>query len=402
MAFYASFTDAADAGADLPTFSVSSFGTVGMVHSNQGKADYTSTIYKPNGAGHSREWSADVDSLVGAQVTASFTPQLSAVVQVISEQRYDNSYRPSLEWANVKYQVTPDFSLRVGRTVQPAFLFSDSRKVGYTLPWVRPPGEVYSMIPVTSTDGMDLSYRLHFGDITHTLQGNIGQSTVEMPHDTGQTRARESWGVSNLTEVGALTTRITFQQTHLTYEPFNPLFDNFRQFGEEGNDIADRYDTKGKHFNFLGVGAIYDPGDWFVMGEWGHFDSHAVFGEMSAWYISSGYRIQAFTPYVTYARSKTLSETSSDGLATSDLPPELAGPAGELNGALNAILGSGKGQQTLSMGVRWDFMKNMDLKLQYDHTRFKNNTTGPLANFQPDFQPGGSLSLVSFAVDFVF
>ena len=400
MALCACTAHAADAQG--PTFSVSSFGTVGMVHSNEKNADYTSSIYKPNGAGHTRDWSADVDSLIGAQLTARFNPQLSAVVQVISEQRYDNSYRPSLEWANFKYQVTPDFSLRIGRTVQPAFLFSDTRKVGYTLPWVRPPGEVYSMIPVTSTDGMDLSYRLHVGDVANTVQGNVGQSTVKMPHGTGETRARESWGVSNLTEYGALTTRITFQQTHLTYEPFNPLFDDFRQFGAQGNDIADRYDTKGKHFNFVGVGAIYDPGDWFVMGEWGHFKSHAAFGEMSAWYVSSGYRINAFTPYVTYARSKTLSETSTEGLDTSNLPPELVGPAGELNGALNGILGSGSRQQTLSLGVRWDFTKNMDAKLQYDHTRLGSTATGPLTNFQPDFEPGGSFSLLSVAVDFVF
>ncbi|MBT2338417.1 MULTISPECIES: porin [Pseudomonas] len=405
MALYACNTDAAETGAGEthgPTFSVSSFGTVGMVHSSEKNADFTSSIYKPNGAGHTHDWSANVDSLVGAQVTARFNPQLSAVVQVISEQRYDNSYRPSLEWANFKYQVTPDFSLRIGRTVQPAFLFSDSRKVGYTLPWVRPPGEVYSMIPVTSADGMDLSYRLHWGDVTNTVQGNVGQSTVKMPNDTGETRARDSWGISNLTEYGALTTRVTFQQTHLTYEPFNPLFDDFRQFGEQGNDIADRYDPKDKRYDFIGLGAIYDPGDWFIMGEWGHLRSHAVFGEMSAWYVSGGYRINAFTPYVTYARSKTLSETSTDGLDASSLPPELAGPAGELNGALNGILGSGSRQQTWSLGVRWDFAPNMDAKLQYDHTRLGNNTTGPLTNFQADFEPGGSFSLISLAVDFVF
>ncbi|KGU82943.1 porin [Pseudomonas mediterranea] len=400
MSLYACTANAADA--DGPTFSVSSFGTVGVVHSSEKKADFTSSIYKPNGAGHARNWSADVDSLVGAQVTARFTPELSAVVQVISEQRYDNSYRPYVEWANFKYQVTPDFSLRIGRTVQPAFLFSDTRKVGYTLPWVRPPGEVYSMIPVTATDGMDLSYRLHMGDVINTVQGNVGQSTVRMPNDTGETRARGSWGVSNLTEYGALTTRITYQHTRLTYEPFNPLFEGFRQFGEEGNAIANRYDTKGKDFNFVGVGAIYDPGDWFVMGEWGHFDSHAVFGEVSAWYVSGGYRIEAFTPYITYARSKTLSDTSSEGLDTSTLPPGPADAAAELNGTLNAILGAGSRQQTLSLGVRWDFTKNMDAKLQYDHTRMDGITTGPLTNFQPGFEPGGSFSVLSLAVDFVF
>ncbi|AHL34478.1 hypothetical protein CD58_16930 [Pseudomonas brassicacearum] len=383
-------------------FSLSSFGTVGIVHSSENKADFTSSIFKPNGTGHARNWSADVDSLVGAQLTANFSPQLSAVVQVISEQQYDNSYEPSIEWANIKYQFTPDFSMRVGRTVQPAFLFSDSRKVGYTLPWVRPPGEVYSLIPVTNTDGIDLSYRLHFGDLTNTVQGNYGRSNPHMPNDMGKILAKGSWGVSNLTEYGALTTRITYLETHLTVESFNPLFDGFREFGEEGNRIADRYDTKDKRMKFVGVGAIYDPGKWFVMGEWGHFNSQAVIGTVSAWYLSGGYRLDEFTPYVTYARSRTDSETSTTGLSTSALPPDLAGAATQLNAALNSLMAANSSQQTLSVGMRWDFTTNMDAKVQYDHTRLGPRATGPLVNHQPGYEPGGNFSLLSLSVDFVF
>ena len=89
--------------AETPLFSFNGFGTLGVAHSSEDKADFTSSIFKPNGAGYSHAWSADVDSLIGRQVTANFTPKLSAVLQVISEQNYDNSYRPHVEWAN--YQV---------------------------------------------------------------------------------------------------------------------------------------------------------------------------------------------------------------------------------------------------------------------------------------------------------
>lgn len=92
-----------------------------MVHSSENKADFTSSVFKPNGAGFSHPWSADVDSLFGAQVNADFTRQISAVVQVIAQQRYDNSYAPAVEWANVKYQFTPDISIRAGRVVLPVF-----------------------------------------------------------------------------------------------------------------------------------------------------------------------------------------------------------------------------------------------------------------------------------------
>jgi opacity protein-like surface antigen len=400
MAVYAATVSADDSDASI--FSLSSFGTVGIVHSNEKKADYTSSVFKPNGAGHSRNWSADVDSLIGAQLTATFTPRLSAVVQVISEQRYDNSYTPYVEWANIKYQFTPDFSLRIGRTVLPTFLLSDTRKVGYTTPWVRPPMEVYSLVPITSGDGMDLSYRAHFGELTNTLQGNYGQKDSRLTGSSGKAKAREAWGISDTIEYGALTTRISYQQAYLTVESLNPLFDDFRHFGAEGNAIADRYDSKGAPMDFFGIGAVYDPGKWFIMSEWGRFDSHSVLGKRSAWYVSGGYRIDAFTPFITFARATTDSETSSSGLTASTLPPAQAGVAAALNGALNSVLESTAGQRTVSVGVRWDFIKNMDIKLQYDHSRLGSNATSPLINVQPGFKPGGSFNIFSLATDFVF
>src|ERR1700690_2915709 len=82
---------------DQSMFSFSGFGTLGVVHSSEHDADFTSTIFKPNGAGYSHDWSPDVDTLIGAQVIARFTPQLSAMLQVISQQNYDNTYTPHVE-----------------------------------------------------------------------------------------------------------------------------------------------------------------------------------------------------------------------------------------------------------------------------------------------------------------
>jgi hypothetical protein len=176
-------------------FSFNGFGTAGVVHSSEDQADFTSTVFKPNGAGYSHNWSADVDSRIGAQATANFTGQLSAVVQIISEQAYDNIYRPSVEWANIKYQFTSAFGVRLGRIELPTFLVSDFRKVGYAIPWVRPPVEVYGVAPVTNNNGMDLSYRVHLGSITNTLSGAYGRNNkLEFPNDVA-IDTRNLWGV---------------------------------------------------------------------------------------------------------------------------------------------------------------------------------------------------------------
>lgn len=378
---------------DTPMFSFSGFGTVGVVHSSEDQADFTSSIFKPNGAGHARAWSADVDSLIAAQITANFTPQLSAILQVISEQNYDNTYRPHVEWANIRYQFTPDFSIRAGRFVLPIFLLTDTLKVGYTYPWVRPPLEVYGLLRASNSDGLDLSYRLHIGELTNTVEANVSKKDTKLVNNGGTATARSAWGISNVTEYGSLTTRVTYQQAYVTVPSVNPLFDVFRQFGPQGIAIADRYDSRDKTFAAVAVGASYDPGAWFVMGEWGRIDTRSFIGKRSAWYVSGGYRFGTFTPYVTYARADA-DNLSDPGVAAPD--------AASLNAALNAILSAKPVQNTLSVGGRWDFMKNADLKLQFDHTDIGAGSTGVLSNTQPGFQPGGKINVFSATIDFVF
>jgi hypothetical protein len=58
-------------------------------------------------------------------------------------------------------------------------------------------------------------------------------------------------------------------------------------------------------------------------------------------------------------------------------------------------------QTTLTAGLRWDFMKNLDLKVQYDNVRLDAGSTGLFVNEQPGFRPGSTANVFSLAVDFV-
>jgi hypothetical protein len=393
----------ADAGGSGPDkiFSFSAFGTLGVVHSSQQQADFTGSIFQPNGAGYTRSWSAAVDSLIGAQLTANILPKLSAVLQVIAEQNYDGTFTPHVEWANIKYQFTPDLSVRVGRVELPTFLFSDTRKVGYTYPWVRPPIEVYGLLPITASDGAGFSYRLNVGDLTNTTQGSYVQSNTQQPNGHGEADARNSFNISNTSEYKSLTFRLSYQHARLTITSLDGFLDAFRTFGPQGVAIADKYEADGKAIVTEVIGASYDPGHWFVISEWGHTRFNSFLGENTAWYASGGYRAGEFTPYVTYGREGAASN-SDPGLTLTGLPPALAGFAAGLNAGLNAVLESIPAQSTVSLGVRWDFMKNLDLKLQADHTRLGADSAGTLINLQPGFRLGSTVNLFSAAVNFVY
>jgi hypothetical protein len=388
---------------DLPArrFSFEGYGTLGWVHSSEDQADYRGGQLIESGAGHSRSWSAEVDSRLGGQLTARFGSRLSAVVQVLAEQRFDGSYTPHVEWANVKYQLTPDASVRIGRIALPIFMVSDFRKVGYANPWVRPPVEVYGLIPFFSGDGLDASYRVTRGGVTSTFQGNYGQIDSRLP-DGSAIEARGSWGLTATSERGAATVRLGYRQTNLRLESFNSLFDGFRRFGPEGSAIADRYDVDGSLLRFLAVGAQYDPGPWFVMAEAAKTRAHSALGDQTAWYVSGGYRFGKLTPYLTYAAVDTDSNVSDPGLTLSVYPPELREAAAGLNASLNGFLGSRPIQDSVSLGARWDFARNLAFKVQLDHGRPDAGSPGRLVEPQPGFTPGRSYDLISITVDFVF
>lgn len=382
-------------------FSLNGFGTLGLTHSSEKQADFTSGFFKPSGAGHTRNWSADVDSRAGLQLTASVTPRLSAILQVIAEQNYDNRYRPHVEWANIRYQITPDFSIRAGRIVLPTFLVSDYRKVGYANPWVRPPIEYYGLMPVTSSDGVDATYRTHVGELTGTAQGVYGRSESRLPIG-GTIKGTNLWNLSFTAEYRAVTARITYLRANLTVQAFKPLFDGFRRFGPQGVGLAQKYEVDDTPFDLVGFGAIYDPGSWFLTGEWGSANSRSELRKRTAWYASGGYRLGKATPYLTYARTTARSDSSNPGLTLSTLPPPLVRPATELNAALAAILASAPTQKALSVGVRWDFARSAALKVQLDHIRLGTGSPGTLINIQPGFQPGSRFTVVSATLDFVF
>jgi|CXWL01.1.fsa_nt_gi hypothetical protein len=386
-------------GARHPWFTFEGYGTLGLVHSSEGEADFLGSLLLAHGAGHSRSWSPEVDSRIGAQLTANLSPRLSAVVQVLVEQRFDGNYTPHLEWANLQYQLTPDASVRLGRIVLPSFMVSGYRKVGYANAWVRPPVEVYALVPITTNDGIDASYRFAIGDATQSVQALFGQSDTALV-EGGTAEARNAWGIAATTERGPATVRFAYQQTALTIDSFNTLFDTFRRFGPAGDAIAERFDADGSALHFAAVGALYDPGRWFATAEWGTLDTDSAVGDRTAWYISGGFRLGTLTPYATYSTVTPDNRRSDPGLPTASYPPELE--VGRLNDALNDLLARKPEQSTLSLGVRWDFRKNLDLKLQLGHCRLGTGSAGNLGNLQPGFRPGGSYDLISLALDIVF
>ncbi len=384
-----------------PAWTFGGFGTVGVVHADTTEADFTTSVLRAHGAGHTRRWSPDVDSRLGAQLGVTLDKQWSGVIQLVTEQRRSGSYRPQLEWANIKYQATPDLSLRIGRIALPIFLAADYRKVGYAYPWVRTPVEVYGAVPNSSSDGADLSYRWQAGGVKYVTQAMYGRTELRL-NEENVVKGRRLAGVSHTAESGALSGRIGVFTGEMTVNIGDDLFGGLRQFGAPGLALVQKYEIDHKRFSAITAGANYDPGDWFVMGEVGRFNAHSFLGKTVTRYFSAGYRIASFTPYVAYASVDAKSPTRDPGLSTAGLPPPHAQAARALNAGLDALLKTIPIQTTLTAGVRWDVRTDMALKLQYDRVKPRDGSRGTLLVLQPGFRSDTSINVASFALDFVF
>jgi len=322
-------------------------------------------------------------------------------VQVVAQQRYDDSYEPTVDWANLKYQVTPDFSVRLGRIALPSFLVADYRDVGYAMPWVRTPEEVYDLVPISNSDGIDFRYRMHFGEAISTWQASFGVTNIGAPSGYSAT-VRAIRGITNTTEFGATTIRVNYLKGKLSLNSADALFSAFDQFGPPGVAISDRYNADDKLASFAGIGINYDPGQWFLMAEIGQAKTNSYIGNETGGYISGGYRFGKVAPYLTLARVDANSNRSDPGLPTTGLPPPLAGEVMQLNQGLNDILSSIAVQKSVAIGVRWDVMKNVAFKAEYEAIQLGAGSPGNLVNSQPGFTGGGRVNVFSVLVDFVF
>ncbi len=376
-----------------------------------------SSVYlQPNGAGATSAWSTGVDSKAGVQLDALFSPRLSAVVQVLSQHRYDNSWTPTIEWANVKYQVTPELSVRVGRTVSSIFMTSDTANVGYANPWLRGPQEIYGMAPFTHQDGIDLAWNIDIGPVTNSVQASFGSNKFDVIGGD-KIKVGKMFIASDTLDYGVLALRVGYVHTDVTFDSsgLDALLKGLSNFGNtlalegfptEGDSaraLANGYNMDRTPVEAFTAGVRADPGNWRLTAEWARISDAGILPKTTGWYITNGYQLRTLTPYITIATldSKTPEES---GIPLAGLPP---GPLPSAGDALNRSLGvvldmAAPSQKSLTLGLRWDLLDNAALKFEYEHIRLDDLSGGRFGNLQPGFKPGGDADLFSIALDFVF
>ncbi|MEY4563696.1 MAG: hypothetical protein RLZZ618_2973 [Pseudomonadota bacterium] len=382
-----------------PTWKFSGFGTVGVAHSNNDQADFVGNSNQPNGTGHTRYWAGSTDSKLGAQLDAKFSPQWSASVQLLSQLNTSNNYNPVLSLGFLKFTPTSGVDLRAGRLPYSAFMISDYRNIGYSQPWIRPPLELYSL-GAPHTDGVDVTWRTSVGPVGVKTQAIYGQATQESLNN-GKVKTKGVFGVNVTGDIGDFTARASLLSVRsVTVEDarLDSTFAIVRSGLPAGAlgpgapalpgdpAAADEFAIKDKKGQYLSLGATYDPGTWFVTGEFGQIKQIGFTSTAREFYLTGGVRVKAFTPYLSVAGFKQKNDLTSTN-------PIVRGII---------VSSNARDQKSISAGTRWDFDKSAALKVQYDRISLADGSTGFFANVQPAFERGGRTNVISAAVDFVF
>jgi hypothetical protein len=289
--------------------------------------------------------------------------------------------------------------VRLGRLPYPAFLISDYREVGYSQTTLRPPVDFYQGVFPRRFTGADLTWRTSMSSVALKTTAFYGQELAKLPNGIEIDFTRV-YGMTLSADSGDMNYRISYMD--FKFNPSSAQLDAVFQgvalgfpagaLGAgspaiPGNPaVSNAYYRSGMHTFYGSLSANYDPGDWFVNSEVAMAQAVSFFPQRQFVYVTGGLRLDKFTPYA------TLSTMHAKNFTLTGHP------------VVDQILSGSQAtsQRTIGLGLRWDAVKNVALKTQYDSVKLDTGSTGQFANVQPGFTPGSRIGIFSLAVDFVF
>ena len=377
----------AQAQEDLPSaFSLKGFGTFGLARADDGDAQYVRDLSQAYGVDN--DWSAKIDSVLGVQANLALDARNELVVQAVSRYRYDHGFGPELSWAYWRHELSPEWSLRVGRMGTEFYMLADSRMVGYANLTVRSPPDVYGQLIFSYFDGIDMAGTQAVGDMLLRLKAFAGVSAEKSPIE-----GRLSWNLEGSPMVGAHADLLTgpwqlrLSHTSVRFSDEVPLD---RLTGVDVFALAPELQVKDTWSHHAALGIVYDSGPLQLHGMLNRIaHTGEAYEDTRAAYLLAAYRLGSLTPYVGYSRVRS---------SPSQLHTPLPAPLRDFLMSLTHQTRSD--QHTWTVGGRWDLARNLALKAQVDHVDGSRDSLFPFREENPRWD--GRMNLFSLALEFVF
>jgi len=350
---------------------------------------YDTVLVRPEIYNYNSKMDFQQPAIAGINGRVSFLDNYSAAMQITG--LGSNEFDAQIEWAYLEYRVNKAWDFRLGRLRLPLYMFSDTLEVGYSYPWVTPPGEIYSLVPFSNYAGAEVVYDNQVFD--HSLRaslfyGSLAGTNVTHTLATNITLKQLLGGYLTYGDPD-LQMRLGYAEANISINPapaFVPIIDAYAEIYGAPDVISD-YDYQSVKAYFMNAGLEINKNDWLFLGEIVEQSANSVsVNKTRAWYATLGYKFCSdWTPFVSYAQQITLNKAAR----------VYDGPLGV---AINPIVSAlNNDQKTWTVGLRWDVIDKTDIKLQVDHIEAENGTAG-LFNVDPQHE----IYLVRGTVDLIF
>jgi hypothetical protein len=376
------------------------FLTAGFAVHNQGQASGASVIYLDE---IKDKVTFLQDSKFGLQVTADVAEDMQVVAQILASAE-DENYNMDIEWAYLDYSINDSTSFRMGRIKQPVFLISDYLEVGYAYPWIRPPAEAYSNMPVDSIIGVEFLYQTNIGGLNFAIQPYFGSNTEAVPGANNVRFFADNYiGMALRLESRLFTFQISTFHTDVS------TIDSGSGTGalnSEGTALLSVASLSWDVANFIGYAEYttrdIDANTNTLAQPFNQVPFDALFSDQDGYYVTLGYRMGKYLPHITYA---TIDSDPSGSFVCPPLTPPVTP-------ALNTCGPSqGARQESITIGLRYEINDSTALKIEFQQVELENNA-GNLGLYQPFSTADGlsvssaldedKASIISVAVDLIF
>ncbi|NNM51358.1 MAG: hypothetical protein HKM02_03925 [Pseudomonadales bacterium] len=296
----------------------------------------------PNVGLYDKRFSLSPESRAGIQENLMWNNGLSLTAEATVRAAPHEYGDGSVDWFYAGYSLGPNWTLQAGRKRLPLFMYSDFIDIGYDYAWMRPPGDLYGW-QIDHYNGANLLY-------SNTIMYDIAltwNTWTGAEHDHNNKMLQLMYYNSSPGDASNGQPIDEYWYNMIgSYLDFSRDWWDVRlvymQNDVTRTQVGIGYIHQGDHQKFQGASVNLDPGNWVVRSEFNEFLRPTDQDYYHSSLLGIGYHIGDFLPMLTY------SNFHEDNIPS----PAYA-----------------ESHFTRTASVRWDFRKNMDLKLQYDDMR---------------------------------
>ncbi|MGR5267782.1 hypothetical protein ACPV5R_08510 [Vibrio astriarenae] len=342
---------------------ISGFGSVGIGQSDNavGYAGYTD---------EKLDW--EQETLAGLQFDFRINDRAKFVTQVVANSRYD--YDPKIEMAYASYAFD-SFTARAGKLRLPLFFYSDYTDVGYAYPMIRPSQELYENLVLKGYTGADLLIPVEFENSTLLFQPVVGIAKIDEDDSV--------FGEIDLDKMFGLSAQWIYEDFMLRGSYFSAEANTACSSILDPVCVIGSNMIDGNDGQFISLGAQYDNGDVLANIEAADVQLDGEFYDYRSVNGLLGYRVGQFTPYFAAGWVET---TDNEERPATHMFAD----------AMNYE------RLSYSLGSRWDFAKNMALKVDVTYVDYKDTSGGFASNNTASSEYEDSSLVYSARLDFVF